>query len=205
MSNLGDVKFSVLSPDMFIKINGDAWVPLDGGKWMKDKKKDFKRTDLYKKTRKDFSKIDARGVFIRGMNMGQGGQKGDPDSRRGVGAYQKDSIITHHHSTPFHSAGSVASDDTRINYPNVEFFTPENHRYGESRMTTTLIHDNSRKNHLDTKEETRPRNICLYVYIKVKDAIDDTTDTKIQMKLDKIDAIERRLKEVENELDEING
>lgn len=134
---LGDVKYSVLEPGLFKKINGDGWVPMDGRIIAGD--------DLEKRTGMK-SIPDARGIFIRGMNLGRDINTGDPDGDKNVGRYQTDGVGPHKHRI----AGGANG--------------PGAHSTVGGNMEPFVSDDG-----LNTLPETRPRNIALYVYIKISE------------------------------------
>jgi hypothetical protein len=141
---VGDVKFSTLEPALFKKVNGEGWVLMDG--------RNIVGEDLA-----DLMKIqnipDARGVFIRGMNLGRETSTGDPDgTNRTVGSFQADQLGQHSHIAPVGDGGGGEPGKyiDRTHNPNAEGIRPA----------------------VSTKPaggtETRPRNITLYAYIKIK-------------------------------------
>lgn len=153
---IGDVKYSVLPKPLFQELNGDCWWLLDSS--------DFQNTDLWRFTRNIQSGLgnnlpDGRGVFIRGM-MGRdmaGKNKdtayGDQDKKRTVGKLQMDQVGFHIHLLTLKGAfgDGEGNHDPKFG--------------GDDRETSikkpTPTDDSFPKN------ETRPKNIALYIYIKV--------------------------------------
>lgn len=86
---------------------------------------------------------DARGMFFRAMNFGR--PDGDPDGDRPVGGYQPDELASHAHNY-INSSGGPAG--TAKDGP---------HGVAQRSAQTTATGGN----------ETRPRNIALYVYIRI--------------------------------------
>jgi len=90
---------------------------------------------------------DARGVFIRGMNVNRSRDTGDPSGNRPVGNFQNDEFKSHSHS--YVNAGvwarSWKGDDSG----------PKTAHKQQG--------DTSKRGGV----ETRPRNIALYTYIKI--------------------------------------
>lgn len=154
---IGDVKFSILKPELFIEANGNGWVLLKGQAFS-----DVKPDPLIFKEQEFFNvdgvlKLpDARGVFVRGMNEGREivDSKGDPDTKRTVGSYQPDLIKEHNHNYR--------------KYIDHGWTT----RYGEGQGLVIPgdfeVKPTEGVNESKSGEETRPRNIALYVYIKIK-------------------------------------
>ena len=96
---------------------------------------------------------DARGVFVRAMNEGRDKSTGDVDGNRSVGNYQDDQFEKHNHDVSYtngqfaHSAGGMGiqsneGHQVQYNYLNISV----GERGGN---------------------ETRPRNVTSYLYIKI--------------------------------------
>lgn len=80
---LGDVKYSILAPTQFQKLNGNEWRLMDG--------QSIVGTKLSQMTGKS-ALPDARGMFIRGMNANREFPFGDLDGNRPVGSEQNDMV-----------------------------------------------------------------------------------------------------------------
>lgn len=80
---LGDVKYSILAPTEFQKLNGNEWKLMDG--------QSIVGTKLSQMTGKS-ALPDARGMFIRGMNANREFPFGDLDGNRPVGSEQNDMV-----------------------------------------------------------------------------------------------------------------
>lgn len=151
---LGDVRYSILEPSVFIPLNR-GWILLDGGASPESRR--IYQTSLLRSLTGMDSLPDARGVFIRGMNESRSLDSGDVDGDGTVGRYQKDAVIKHTHNLnkADHSIAAMHGSDKAE---------------GDDRFLPTPyplhleVLDTGRN--LDGKE-TRPRNIALYVYIKV--------------------------------------
>ncbi|WP_138485400.1 hypothetical protein [Dyadobacter bucti] len=151
--SLGEVKYSILEPTLFLKLN-PGWVLMQG-----QKMPDSKLAKLY--GIKDIP--DARGLFIRGMNFGRGVGEGDADGDRLIASYQGDKLKRHDHYV-----GREGTSDPM----------PLGHSNSGNGSTWRISSDDgpswnnasinllAQKNQ-DGGEETRPRNIALYIYIKV--------------------------------------
>lgn len=144
---VGDVKYSILEPEKFVKENGEGWVLMQG--------QDIKGTDLWKLTGIE-TLPDARGVFIRGANIKRKPEEGDPDVNRQIGSYQADSFKKHSHPVGPLNLGwniegnggphRIETDDGAGSWANYDV-----------KQTAEDVGG----------DETRPRNINLYTYIKV--------------------------------------
>jgi len=143
--NIGDVKYSVLEPAKFMDQN-PGWVLLDGGASQQSRDL-FQKSALHLQLK--FPALpDARGVFIRAMNLGRGSADGDPEGDAAVGRYQGDQLKLHSHGISI----AVTNDEkgTQVR-GGVE---DRNLSAGQ----TASVGGN----------ETRPRNIALYVYVKIQ-------------------------------------
>lgn len=137
---VGDVKMSLLLPEPFRQLNGDGWVLMDG---QNDSQKLKDWTGL--------SKVpDARGVFLRGMNLGRPTDKGDTAGDRLVGAYQADSFKKHSHTL---NGGYDGKNS------NTHLCLKHSHKDAKGHPGPTNQSGGA---------ETRPRNIAVYIYVKVK-------------------------------------
>lgn len=158
-TRLGDVKYSILPPDLFNETQDGRWVLLDG-KPLSDLSELYEfldgkmRLDLLKKSGGSYILPDARGRFIRSMNIN--GQGSDPDKTRKVGSYQKDLFQTHTHEMGVGVSDKAAG--SQIDRPRF----PDYVQGGNRAPFQTKGAINGR-----TGEETRPKNIALYTYIKI--------------------------------------
>jgi hypothetical protein len=166
-SAVGDIAYSILSLDLFQKTHGGKWVLLDGKPLSKD-------TELYQflgqNSRLDILELDtfnnyrlpdARGVFLRGMNLGRDLKTGDSNGDRLIGRYQDDAFQGHKH---------INSDRIPENWQR------ESPNTAKQRVNVTGNILNESAGIYDAgfgkpkvSTETRPRNIALYIYLKVSD------------------------------------
>lgn len=137
---VGDVVYSVLAPADFVKEHGPGWVLMKGDT--------IKESRLYT----DYGigiAPNACGRFLRGMNYQGIGD--DPDNRT-VGSYQKDEFMEHAHAFSYQRANRNSSNGGSSNHE---------------------VSDNESKTDSKTEKtggkETRPRNIALYIYMKIND------------------------------------
>jgi hypothetical protein len=154
---IGTVIYSLLDEQAFRAANGDGWRLLSSTE-------DVSNTDLC--TRANVCSLpDGRGVFIRGMNLNRDGATGDPDGARVVRSYQADVLKNHHHylnhdiwvATQWNGLGWGSRGGEHPVY--------EEHRQGGDTNPQWLeAHDVVG----GAGPETRPRNIALYIYVKVK-------------------------------------
>jgi len=141
---VGDIKYSILEPKIFKKLHS-GWELLMGQNLSVD-------TAL---AQLGVTKLpDARGVFLRGLNVsdefGKHNENGDPEIDRSVGSYQPDDFKSHNHlqaTTASVIAGGPTSTMAGVS------------RGGAIQDVISTAYTGSK--------ETRPRNIALYIYVKV--------------------------------------
>lgn len=154
-SRLGDVVYSVLPPELFAKTHAGTWVlmdgtPLDPGAGLSRFLVEQGRMDLLLSD--GTVKVpDARGVFLRGMNAGRDTLRGDPDGDRRLGAFQVDTFKAHRHAYTYNSHNQDHQRKGR------EAENAANRQEVSTPSQTAVSGGN----------ETRPRNIALYVYLKI--------------------------------------
>lgn len=162
--NLGDVKYSVLAETEFIKENGRGWILLDDKASEKLRGSDLGRLGVTQLP-------DARGVFVRGVNFDRDSATGDVDAKRRPLSSQEDAFQGHWHKfegqatspdnpNPEHNT-LVASKQTRPNELKATTETFLNRNYVRDASSDRM---NGKPR---TSAETRPRNISLYVYVKI--------------------------------------
>lgn len=143
---VGDVKYSLLAPKEFRKVNGRAWILMTDEQSIAGSR----LSSLIHTTKLP----DARGVFIRGMNEGRDSARGDSDGNRPIGAYQSDDFKSHDHDTDWEVGFSVNGNGT------TQLIDGDDG--SSSRGSRDPLKTKSRGGN-----ETRPRNIALYVYVKL--------------------------------------
>jgi hypothetical protein len=166
-SPLGAIIGSFLKPSEFHKYAGDDWAPCDGrpvsGKW---RYSEFVTGNL----------PDLRGVFIRGLNQFDVSrsplrEKLDPEDRE-AGTLQTDSIKRHQHLIGYGTADVGAA-------PSGVLWVPKTQRPGRvpSFFPSTISPDSGdpytsppakpTEENGAPNDETRPKNVAVYYYIKV--------------------------------------
>lgn len=153
---VGTVIYSIIPPKEFIAKN-QAWMLMDGCDTALSRLvygtpdaalNKFQRSLLHAMPIEILP--DARGLFIRAMNLDRDKTKGDADGNRTAGTEQQDTYKRHSHAYTDHFPTGTRSDnanDRDVGTPNGSSRTPRTSEEGD--------------------DETRPRNIALYVYIKV--------------------------------------
>ncbi|PSR52645.1 hypothetical protein AHMF7605_03440 [Adhaeribacter arboris] len=142
---VGSVQYSILNPESFTRLN-PGWVLME--------RRSIRGSRLAAETGLD-SLPDARGIFIRAMQAGRTDDNGEDirsDARvnRAVGSYQKDKVIAHVH-------GTYGTEDSKA-------FEGTIHHNTTPKYITNVIRN---KTEPTGDYETRPRNIALYLYIKI--------------------------------------
>lgn len=147
--NLGDVKYSILPPDQFVEQNGKGWVLMDD--------KVPVRGSAIQSCCGINEIPDARGVFIRSINLNRGDGHGDVDLNRLVGSFQEDALQEHNHHNRVekHNGDASLIDDWMRPGQNGD------HNGSCFEWNTGSVQG------ANAVAETRPRNIVLYLYIKI--------------------------------------
>ena len=151
---IGDVRYSILKPEVFEKLN-PGWKLMAG----QPVEQNWQLYQLYNQENllndPDYALArnnlpDARGVFVRGMNMSRPTEQGDVDGNRTVGQLQMDVFKSHTHDyVDYYNSDDVESDNS------------------DERAAGITERNSSRTTTPAGGAETRPRNITLYIYIKV--------------------------------------
>jgi hypothetical protein len=138
---LGDVKYSILDPIQFAKVNGDCWIPMDG--------RTIKGSKL--SAILDITKIaDAGGVFLRGQEFSTSADN-DPDraSSSPIAMLQDDAFKSHNHGSLEYSKDALVPFSIGAGLP----------------LPLPLAVIGSTLNTGD--KETRPKNLNLWTYIRI--------------------------------------
>jgi hypothetical protein len=182
---IGTIVTSILDSGAFNKVAGAGWVLADG------RGGSFE----YFSTTGNTNIPDLRGVFLRGVNAGRTDGNQDPDASRLVGSFQTDSIISHSHSGATSTNGShthTGSTSLDGNHSHSMTFRDQSEGYVSVRGTNwpgdghainsstngahshsvsvTANGDHSHALNINNYggSETRPKNVAVYYYIKVK-------------------------------------
>jgi hypothetical protein len=114
---------------------------------------------------------DLRGKFLRGLNqMYSPGEpmpfdfllNGDPDgAARKVGDYQRDLLLAHNHPASGHINGSVSGSNGTHDVDSGNDKFNSDPAFGDHNVIVTV------GNNATGGQETRPKNIAVYYYIKI--------------------------------------
>lgn len=148
---VGDVKYSILDEAAFQAENGPCWVLLDGRDIA-----DTRLSALIGQT----SLPDARGYFIRAVDT-RTSNRIDKDRNPGqVGTIQNDTLGQHSHNVA--NYGLIRISQSTDSKPKTVANVDTDGAGTEPDVVTTPIKMGSTLGH-----ETRPKNINLYVYIRI--------------------------------------
>ncbi|MCX7562430.1 hypothetical protein OS176_02540 [Xanthomonadaceae bacterium XH05] len=152
-SPVGAIVYSIADYKAFMEMNGyppGDWVPCDGRELPKD--------SLYAIHVSPFAP-DLRGVFLRGVNEMEVGAtgvapvapgRGNPENKM-AGQYQEDAFASHKHGF---SRGKYGGSNP------ASFPADERKTHGDAEY-----HNETRR---EGAEETRPRNVSGYFYLKIR-------------------------------------
>ena len=161
-SSVGDVVYSILPPELFEQTHAGRWALLDGADLAPDTGlykflEKQGRLDLLSKDEGPVKLFDARGVFLRGLNLARDPKQGDPaGAARAVGSQQGDQVGRHRHDA------TVFTKSQRTGLASQDRFTAP--RWDDGGLTRQTGYSDTAS---ETDVETRPANIALYVYVKI--------------------------------------
>ena len=160
---VGTIVSSILEPFEFMKAADSRWpiVPSNPkSKWVPaDGVMDISGSKYFRITKKNHTP-DLRGMFIRGLNEFQLNQKRtdgkeDPDGTgRKSGDYQMDDLKSHNHNFHWYVGSGARLPN---NFPGIEknSYNPNTNQAASAAVAYS------------GGQETRPRNIAVYYYIKI--------------------------------------
>jgi hypothetical protein len=167
---LGDIKYSILNPTEFAAVNGDCWVPMDGGA--------LGTSSRLRQVLGITSVPDGSGLAIRAQEF-TGGQDNDPDRTPNspIATLQSSEIKSHTHSLGF--AGTHTHDFLRylVTYGTVSQSEAVLENYGSSGndQGQFIFYDRVLPGGQHThyihpaggSENVRQKNLNFWVYIRV--------------------------------------
>lgn len=150
---VGDVKWSVLDPEKFQEVNGDCWTLMDGQTLPADTKLKAMGFDAIPY---------GQGVFLRAIDLREPGKRLDPDIRTIPGHYQRDAFQGHRHISKgammYSNHGNGRNGSTSSNVDSWENLSDIMDGYTSDRQNNGTPR---------VANETRPKNIALYLYIRI--------------------------------------
>ena len=170
-SPVGDIMYSILPEAQFQMLHGDQWELLRGQKvpLNSDLRQYWQGSHL----------PDARGVFLRSGNHERSKAEGNPDGDLEVGTYQSDSFKKHNHGGGNHThtfqCERYASRVPRLDScENTLAWHPPKHIAHKIDQSGKIIND-------EGGSETRPRNISVNTFIKIRESGTTPSDTKVTL------------------------
>lgn len=164
---VGDVKYSILNPTLFAQVNGDCWVPLNGG--------DITDSKLSNITGQS-NVPDISGLFLRSQEF-SGGANRDPDRTHSssIATFQDQSYQSHNHglNDPGHSHPII--DKVAQLQPNSWVFGALQPANPFVYNANQFLSENRTINNATTGvtvnnfggAETRPKNLNVWMYIRI--------------------------------------
>ena len=182
--SLGDVKYSILPPEQFKKLNGNGWQWMDGSDIDKTDLHDFLIAERLQGILTNGKKLpNANGMFIRSMGFQNGiasdnrdrkvgsiqdyGTKLPKSKFQGSGNGKTSTNGEHSHDTTLGWGGGPKNEGKIRTSSN----SPKNMWGGEIKKSGKHYHNYSMDNIKirGGDNETRPKNIAFYAYIKVNE------------------------------------
>src|SRR6266540_3115535 len=85
---LGEIRYSILTPEQFQSLYGKGWILMDGSSIIgSDLEKTFNWTEV----------PDARGLFLRAKNNGRSDGRENQNGDLKLGQFQEDTLRSHNH------------------------------------------------------------------------------------------------------------
>jgi hypothetical protein len=155
---IGTIVPSMLQPSLFAKVVGDPSVfDPEKSKWVfADKQKDITISRYGQLLNNRRYTPDLRGVFLRGMNEGR--IDGDPDHDRRPGDIQQDALQKHGHETT--AKGLKWGEPSEVPTASDLGYTTKGNAHAPEAQVTIVKDAN-------VADETRPKNVAVYFYIKI--------------------------------------
>ncbi len=185
-TSIGDVKFSLLNPEQFKEENGENWVLMRGQSFDSDELKEY--NPKLKTYLGENHLPDGRGKFFRGMDVNS---NNDPDPVDREVGYHVQHYSTAFPNNPFTARTTEKSGphthqlEDYVHFESglvIESGFPREdwESYAENGGGKLVRYNNKKTTEINSQHtheniiisggdpETRPTNIALYVYLKVK-------------------------------------
>lgn len=155
---VGDIKYSIIPPSKIETTLGPGWVLMDG--------RDLKDTDKLRQLTHMQRIPDARGMFLRGMNEGRSGDFADPTGNRQIlDQPQSDQFKEHNHGGGNHSHKTSIANGAQSQWGGyIVRISETSANAGKFYEKDT---DSGETIRLEGGKETRPKNIAVYIYVKI--------------------------------------
>lgn len=160
---LGDVKYSILHPAKFAEENGECWVPMDGRSIVGSRLAAALGIN---------NLPDAGGMFLRGQEFASSPNT-DPerDANSPIATVQGDDVKPHGHTMgnagahthdyEYFMAGGPTNIGNQANWTNVRY------GIGWQWRNTSTSGDHTHTINNNSGNETRPKNLNLWTYIRI--------------------------------------
>jgi hypothetical protein len=175
-SHVGEIRYSILSEDQFRRLYGTEWEILGGQPVPHDSElRDYWGSG---------NLPDARGVFLRGKNHNREKHTGNPTGDLDIGTYQEDSFKSHTHKDSGHRhTGRTEGSGLNYRFDSYPGMGIEAHR-GQQTGATDHAHNfttnfSSANIQATGGDETRPRNITVNTFVKVRESAPIVQETQI--------------------------
>ncbi len=145
---VGTIIASIIPPDRMLVIGKEKWVLSDGRILSEDSE--------YKQVTGNSQIPDLRGVFLRGLNVGRKDAFSDPSGDRRPGSAQSDELGSHNHKIGINGTDTFSMAPGGATQRLAHF---NSDGYGAGPAKTTEYSGTA---------ETRPKNIGVFFYIRVK-------------------------------------
>ncbi len=157
--HVGDIQYSILFESQFQQLHGKEWELLKGQEVPWDSELRSFWTDSHLP--------DGRGVFLRSANHGRPRTEGNPEGTLPMGRYQTDVMVSHRHTVGPTRGGSTfisrGKGDCELQHGiHTGGCFHDNGAAGITRDTLHMSHEGG--------SETRPRNITVNVFVKIKES-----------------------------------
>jgi hypothetical protein len=160
---VGDVKYSILDPVKFAEVNGDCWVPMDG--------RPLASTDMLGQLAGISNLPNAGGLFFRAQDFTNSDNDPGRSASSSIATIQQDDVKPHTH--PMSSAGSHSHQYSREGFGgNGNLQSGNSHTgvdlsSGNVTDSTSSAGDHTHTINNNAGTETRPKNMNLWVYIRI--------------------------------------
>lgn len=156
ISQIGEIKQSILTPAQFQSLNGDCWKLMNG--------QSISGTDLAQLG--ITSAPDARGGFLRGANNGRSDGQENPENKQ-LGEFQTDALQGHKHRTSSaYSSADLALYGT-VSPTGFTFSHADGATTAHGHLTSTPTDSDGINGTPRVGKETRVKNITVNFFIKV--------------------------------------
>ena len=183
---VGDIKYSILNPTEFAKVNGDCWVLMDGTASVWETTLGGYLQNMPNYTYNSQSKVpDVSGAFIRAHDVTAENRDPDRDASSQIAEFQEAALWDHSHWFSATTSTNGDHSHTHYGFNNVENGTGDQAQSrdrigsdpGDYSGDSAGAHNhtvqgwtalaNEHQTEVPTSSESRPRNFNFYAYIRI--------------------------------------